>query len=108
MKEEFAAQFPGLKIEFFDQPHKKAEGSSAEHQYTDDLVLANICHDEKEGQITLSGNMTVAAVEQAFEDKFGLHVQIYRRSNDLWLQTSFTDDWTLEVQNTKGMHSVQK
>ena len=108
IKQEFSTLFPGLKIEFFDQPHGKLEGSPAEHQYPDDLTLAEICREGIEGQIAMKSSMTVNEVEQAFENKFGLHVQIYRRSNKLWLQTSTTDGWTLEVQNRKGMHSIQE
>lgn len=107
IKEQFNEKYPGLKIEFFDQPHDVSKGSPAEHQYPDDLTLNDISRDGAGGDISLDPNMTVAAVEQTFEDKFGLHVQIYRRSNKLWLQTSATDEWTLEVQNRKGLHSVQ-
>ena len=107
VKAEFSSLYKGLKIEFFDQAHGKSEGTSAEHQFPTDLTLDQICQNKTGGNITLADSMTVAEVEQAFEDKFGLHVQIYRRSNNLWLQTSSTDDWTLEVQNRKGMHSQQ-
>ncbi len=107
VKAEFTSLFPGLKIEFFDQAHGNSEGSSAEHQFPDDLTLDQICQNETGGEITLADGMTVSEVEQAFENKFGLHVQIYRRSNKLWLQTSSTDHWTLAVQNRKGINSQQ-
>ena len=107
IKREFSELFPGLKIEFFDQPHAKSEGSPAEHQFPDDLKLENISHDEREGQLTITPEMKVAELEKALAEEFGLYAQVYRRSNRLWLQTASTDDWTLEVQNRKGLRSVQ-
>ena len=46
-------------------------------------------------------------VEKEFEDKFGIYVQVFRRSKDLWLQTVSTDHWDLKTQNSKGIHSVE-
>jgi len=40
------------------------------------------------------------------EDQFGLHVQIFRKSGDLWLQTSKTDEWTIEHQNARGLETT--
>ena len=45
-------------------------------------------------------------VESDFRDLFNLNIQIFRKSKDLWLQTSATDDWSLEKQNSKGLHSM--
>jgi hypothetical protein len=40
-----------------------------------------------------------------FLKQFNLTVQIYRKFNDHWIQTSGTDDLTLEEQNESGMIS---
>ena len=35
-----------------------------------------------------------------------LNLQVFRKSSDIWLQTSATDHWTLEKQNGKGQRST--
>ena len=43
-----------------------------------------------------------AELEEIFETNFGLHVQIFRKSGKIWLETSTTDGWTLNQQNEEG------
>ncbi len=103
LKKDFSALYPGLKIEFYEKPHKAYTTSSADFQLHDQALLEMAT---QEGEIDLDPAMTVEEVEQKFESDFGLHIQIYRQSKELWLQTSATDHWTLEVQNRKGIHST--
>ncbi|MBK6949217.1 MAG: hypothetical protein IPH16_15200 [Haliscomenobacter sp.] len=49
--------------------------------------------------------MTVREFEQAFYDTYGLNVQVFRRSGNIWIQTTATDSWTLAEQNRKGSSS---
>jgi len=107
VKDSFSSKFPGLKIEFYKNKHKAYKGSESTKQYEDGLTIVEINPDISSGVIDFKSERTTKSIEQSFEDLFGLHVQIFRRSNDLWLQTSTTDDWTLEVQNRKGLHSIQ-
>ena len=102
----FNEKFPGLRIEFYKKEHDVNAGSFKEDQYANDVKLAQISTKGNLGDIEVKPTMTVADLEQQFENDFGLHVQVFRRSNTLWLQTSSTDDWTLEKQNTKGLHSM--
>jgi hypothetical protein len=46
--------------------------------------------------------MTVEELEKSFLVKFGLNVQVFRKSGKSWLETTITDKWTLEKQNTQG------
>lgn len=108
LKAEFHKLYPGLKIEFFKTPHSNHEGSDKESAYDEELLISDITHNLSKGNFSLDSNMRVAEVEAKIKQAYGLHVQIYRRSNDLWLQTISTDDWTLEAQNRKGLHSIQE
>jgi hypothetical protein len=107
IQEEFHSIFPGLKLAFYKKGHLDHEGSPRKLTYEASLVLAQISPELQAGDVDLRPTKTVADLEAEMESRFGLHVQIFRRSNDLWLQTSVTDDWTLEVQNRKGLHSIQ-
>jgi hypothetical protein len=40
-------------------------------------------------------------LEKQFEEGFGLHVQVFRKSGRTWLETSVTDDLTLVEQQAK-------
>ena len=46
--------------------------------------------------------MPVWQLERLFEEDCGLHVQVFRRSGKIWLETSRTDDLTLEQQEAKA------
>jgi hypothetical protein len=46
--------------------------------------------------------MSVADLEKAFMNKFGLLTQVFRRSGNIWLETSITDGWSLRQQNALG------
>ena len=104
----FNAKFPGLRISFYDQAHATKEGSASTSQYATDVFLKDIMKNKlDEISFTLDPEQAVGEFEQMMERDFGLHIQVFRRSNALWLQTSKSDDWSLEKQNLKGLHSIQ-
>ncbi len=107
IKEEFSDKFPFLKLEFYAQPHGREEGSPASLQIEDDRTVGEARTVNEEGDLYISGQFTVSNFERQFYEKYGLSVQVFRRSGDLWLQTSATDSWTLAEQNRKGGHSEE-
>lgn len=107
IQHEFQGKFPGLKIEFYEAEHGDHQGSRAANQYDPSKVLRDIRQQHAEGDLVVYPEMTIAQLERNFEELFGLHVQVFRRSKSLWLQTISTDGWTLEKQNRKGLHSNQ-
>lgn len=54
------------------------------------------------GKITMNGEISVGVFEKMLEDRFGLFIQVYRKSYGTWLQTWATDMWTLDEQNNRG------
>ena len=46
--------------------------------------------------------MKVNELEKIFKDRFNLAVQVFRKSGNLWLETTMTDNWTLQQQNNHG------
>lgn len=107
IKEEFHNSFPGLKLEFYNHSHEAFDGSAKSDQVADDSVLLSELKGFQTGEITFDPQLTTKQFEEQFENHMHLHVQVFRRSNKMWLQTSATDSWTLETQNRKGLHSVQ-
>ena len=107
IQEQFNAKFPYLKIEFYKNPHAKGGGSPIREQLSPNLVLSEVRIIHAEGELSIHANQKISTLEQAFLDQYGLSVQVFRRSANLWLQTSKTDHWTLKEANIKGEHSVE-
>lgn len=100
IKKVFNSEFPYLKIEFFKKKHKVEQGSLKKDVITDDFTIAapSGAHD-----IIISEDMLVSEFENQFFDKLKLSVQVFRKSGGSWLETTFTDSWTLKKQNEEGI-----
>jgi len=104
---DFNGTFPGLNICFSSQKHEMNEASSKSSIYPEEMSLGEIKSNLIEGFVSLDPSKSVQDLESEIETRFGLHVQVMRRSNEVWLQTTATDDWTLAEQNRKGISSTQ-
>lgn len=97
---EFNALFPFLKIGFFSKGHRAFEGT-AKKSILDSETKLKLVKKEKT-KVQISATMTVNELEQLFKTKFGLNVQVFRKSGKSWLETTVTDNWTLLKQNEEG------
>jgi len=102
IQKEFHSKFPGLKIEFYSSHHEAGEGSPIREQIDPSQQLSVLGTSSSEAEFTIKPEMSVADFEQAFYQQFGLNVQVFRKSGNLWMQTTSTDHWTLAEQNRKG------
>ena len=98
----FNTRYPFLKLEFFSQPHSIHGGSRKEHMIAKETPISQCRTKHQSGSLEIHPHHTVAHLEQSFQDIFGLYVQVFRKSGDLWIETTITDDWTLEKQNTEA------
>lgn len=107
IKQDFNAHFPYLKLEFFKKPYRENENYPAA-DIIDSNTLVNNCRTMGEsGVIVLSDKTTVKDLENEFHDRFGLSIQVFRKAGNIWLETTFTDNWTLERQNHEGEEASQ-
>lgn len=102
IQEEFTHAFPFLKIEFFSKRHKKGEGSSKAFLKKENARIGDCRKKGSSGTISISGKQKVSEIEQLFQEVFGLPAQIFRKSGKIWLETTSTDDWTLDKQNAQA------
>lgn len=102
IQEEFSKKFPALKIEFYKKPHKVGEGSEATLQLDPDTSIGKIRSESSEEDLTIHGNLKVQTLEEILQKNYGLYAQVFRKSKDIWLQTTATDHWTLAEQNEAG------
>ena len=102
VKKTFNSQFPFLKIEFFKKKHKALQGSLKKELIADDFII-----NSDNGLIEFKEDMLVSDLEKQFEEKLKLSVQVFRKSGKSWLETTFTDGWSLKKQNQEGLDLSQ-
>jgi len=100
IKKVFNNQFPYLKIEFFKKKHKELQGSLKKDVIVDDFTINSVNSDH---DIIISEDMLVSEFENQFAEKLKLSAQVFRKSGKSWLETTFTDSWTLKKQNEEGL-----
>jgi hypothetical protein len=101
IQNEFNEVYPFLKIEFFKNSSKKKPLQKSEKINAGEKVklVVNLNGSNK---IDIGKQRTVAQLEEDFKELLGLNALVYRKSGNLWIETSLTDDWTLEQQNSEG------
>jgi hypothetical protein len=100
VQKEFNTEFPFLKLEFFKKNHwsvpmqkRIASGRQMLSEIQWPLVGADV---------EIKEDMKVNDLEKIFKKDLGLNVQVFRKSGNLWLETTMTDNWTLAMQNVHG------
>ena len=102
IQNDFNEMFPYLRLEFFSKPHEAGGGSPKKMMKHPSKTLGECRTIHKSGSISITPGMTVSNLEQNFRNVYGLSVQVFRRSGKAWLETTVTDGWTLEEQNSQG------
>ena len=95
----FQDHFPYLKLEFYAEEHIPGQGTPDAVKINVETTIGEAREDNSEGNVSIHGNQKVSTLESVFHDVYGLNVQVFRRSGNLWLQTTTTDSWTLSEQN---------
>ena len=94
MQQEFSQAFPYLKIDFF------TKGNAAKKNiFTDQFLSLKQKPGADNTGIMLTPSLTIKELERRCEELFGVSVKVYRRFNNLWLETSITENFTLQQQN---------
>lgn len=102
VQKQFNDLYSFLRLEFFKQPPISGAGNAKNKMITSDMKLKDIQSNQKPGKIIVSRQTRVSELESQFEKEFGLYVQVFRKSGRVWLETTATDNWTLEQQDEEG------
>lgn len=105
--DQFSAQFSYLRLEFYKREHLSNEGSKSFDQVSHHTTLGQLNPTLTETTFLIDPTMTVSEFEKMMSDIYQLNVQVFRKSADIWLQTTATDHWSLEKQNGKGHRSTE-
>lgn len=102
IQKEFNNGFPFLKLEFFSKRAITHSDYSASQRIPSSRKIGDIQLKMLEGIMRIEGDMKVIDVERRLKDEFGLAAQVFRKSGNLWLETTMSDNWTLNQQNNHG------
>ncbi|MCF6407841.1 hypothetical protein L3C95_33450 [Chitinophaga filiformis] len=106
IQNKFHEVYPYLKLEFYLCPHDQGKGTANNKKLPADTPIEEIRLIHSFGWIDIGEHRTVAEVERDFYRDMGLAIQVFRRSRNGWLQTTRTDELSLEKQNLLGRESL--
>jgi hypothetical protein len=100
---EFSLAYPFLQLEFFNNEGARKTRYAAFKKISHEMALRDAgVQKNNDGFIDIKDSTTVLELESILKDDFGLSAQVFRKSGNIWLETTMTDDWTLKQQNDHG------
>ena len=102
IQKEFNKTFPFLKLEFFYNKNQSRSKISGKEIIPHNKKIGEEQKIIADGDIVINDEMKVNELENIFQQKFALSAQVFRKSGNLWLETTMTDNWTLLQQNNHG------
>lgn len=107
LQKEFNRHFPFLKIEFIRDRMSKSSRQQKPVRVPPAELICEVVNKKIAGKIAFNADTTVHDLENTFLADYGLYVQVFRKSGNIWLVTTSTDDWTLEQQNEEARSLAQ-
>lgn len=98
LKDTIIDSFDGIKIEFFRHSHGHEQGSPKKDMVKENVQLGDLNSSITDQELDIDEGMTVNELEDIFEERLGLHVQVFRKMNMSWIETTATDGYTLKQQ----------
>jgi hypothetical protein len=95
IQKEFSLIFPNLRLDFFT-PMEEEKHLLVHH--TKCIGECRALHSK--GTLSIFPHMTVKELKQGLKETFGLHVEVYRKVGNDWLETT-SDQWQLEKHNAE-------
>ena len=99
---EFTNEFPFLKLEFFSKKALLTGDYSASQLVPGEKKIGDIQGIITDGLVEIDGEMKVKELEDHLKNEFNVAAQVFRKSGNLWLETTMTDNWTLNQQTKHG------
>jgi hypothetical protein len=100
IKKIFTTCYPYLRIELYKNlfnTHNAAKKEALPQHF----LLDKYIHSSGKAIIDINHDVTVAGLEHQFKD-VGLTAKVFRKSGNVWIGTSLTDNWTLQQQNAEA------
>jgi hypothetical protein len=102
IQQQFNLYYPFLKIEFFkkESADKSIAKSSVAFEPEFQQKLNGFA--DHSVNIDVSRKRSIAEIEKDFDRLLSLSVRVFRRSGNVWVETSLTNEWSLEDQNEEA------
>lgn len=100
IQQDFTDCYNFLKLEFY-KPGEAGMSVKLRERIPHSALLKSAGL-KSNGHMDISDDMTVGNLEKQFLEQFGLSVQVSRNSGGIWLETTMTDNWSLQKQNDYG------
>jgi hypothetical protein len=107
IQEAFSKVFPHLRLAFYKTPHSAGEATSDREKLDPSNAIGDVSTNLGSQHLSFDGMQSIHAFESMLATDLGLYAQVFRRSGNLWLQTTATDGWALDEANRKGGHSEE-
>ena len=95
LQEKFSRYFPGLWLEINKNGHPLTEINAIDQKSIPPVLMRSLNKRNNIGIIEIMSWYTPARIIREFREKFGLHVQVYRKENGRLISTQFTKNHTL-------------
>ena len=102
VQKDFAYMFPYLRIEFFRKGTRYRQNKEKTISLPVTQTIGSVFKNNRKGKLDITPATTVKELERGCDEQFGIMAQLYRKSGALWLETSMTDNWTMQQQNDRG------
>lgn len=102
VQKKFTEVYPFLKVEFYNGQYSEMKVSAIKDRISPDKIISEHGKFFKVEYVEINRHRTVAELEKEFYEKFGTAMQVSRKSGNIWIETSKTDDRTLKAQNQIG------
>lgn len=106
IQDEFHFRYPHLKLEFFKNPHGIFEGSPRKERLAPETPIDDIRNIHSAAWIDVGEYVTVAELEMQFARLLGLSAQVFRKSGNIWLETTALDGRTLGELEAMGRQAT--
>ena len=102
VQQDFNASYPYLKLEFFRPLNRAQAQASANTMLKHSLMIREARRLQHDGELEITDSMKVGELETVLKQQYGLYAQVFRKSGNVWLETTMSDNWTLKQQNDHG------
>ncbi len=103
VQKDFNGAFPFLKLEFaIANKNNNSTEAARVLSNIENLTIGDLNKNIHPGLIEITESMTVFELEKIFTHKIEMPVRVLRKSGNIWMGTSITNNWTLSQQNEHG------
>ena len=105
IQDTFSNYYPYLTLSFYHEPHKKYESSDITDLIDSAKTIGEIKKTHVSAVLEIQPSYKVKDVENEFQQRLGLSIQIFKKEKNKWEQTTGLDNLSLKDLNILGRNS---